>query len=107
MFPCDSLSSKGSWGLFFGTEDEASDIFAIAEVKPKHRDTDSRPEVLWQEACEMVAWISHEIKNETRSDTSRHMILFSQDNTEVYLAFAQARPAYSGKDGYIGQNLGI
>lgn len=107
MSPCDSLSSKSSWGLFFGTEDGASDIFAIAEVKTKHRVTDSRPEVLWQETCEMVAWISHEIKNETRRDTSRRMILFSRDNTGLYLAFAQARPAYSGKDGYIGQNLGI
>lgn len=33
------------------------ELFAIVDVKPMPRDRQNRPEVLWQEAAEMVAWI--------------------------------------------------
>jgi hypothetical protein len=36
------------------------EVFAIVEVKAAVRDRRDRPEVLWQEAAEMVAWIMND-----------------------------------------------
>jgi hypothetical protein len=39
-------------------------VFAIAEVKPNARSPKKRPELLWQETGEMIAWVMHDISHE-------------------------------------------
>ncbi|KAJ6137909.1 hypothetical protein N7471_004395 [Penicillium samsonianum] len=36
------------------------EVFAIVEVKAAHRDRKTRPEILRQEAAQMVAWIMND-----------------------------------------------
>lgn len=39
------------------------EVFAIVEVKPNTRAPSKRPELLWQETGEMIAWIMHDVKH--------------------------------------------
>lgn len=50
-------------GILQGRDPEIPDIFAIVEVKPRHRRHRSKPRILWQESAEFVAWINHESKH--------------------------------------------
>ncbi|KAJ5630023.1 hypothetical protein N7528_003680 [Penicillium herquei] len=50
---------------FLGAKDpHIPDIFAVAEVQSQVRHPDSRPQVFWQEAAEIVALICHDQKPE-------------------------------------------
>jgi hypothetical protein len=40
------------------------EVFAIVEVKAAVRNRRDRPEVLWQEAAEMVAWIMNDANSQ-------------------------------------------
>lgn len=39
------------------------EVFAIVEVKAMIRDREQHPEVLWQEAAKMVAWIMSDVNS--------------------------------------------
>ncbi|KAJ5427083.1 hypothetical protein N7465_002153 [Penicillium sp. CMV-2018d] len=69
------------------------EVFSIVEVKPQIRDRVKRPEVLWQETSEMVAWIMHDEKN-GRQCPLRRRLLVSQDNHEIFLTIAEYDPEY-------------
>lgn len=51
-------------GFLYGSE--RRHVFAIAEVKPRTRDRNKRPQAYWQHTAEMVAWILHEQKPENK-----------------------------------------
>ncbi|OQD64837.1 hypothetical protein PENPOL_c007G05098 [Penicillium polonicum] len=63
------------------------EVFAIVEVKPNSRDPEKRPEVLWQETGEMIAWIMHDDKHKRKCQLRRRLLV-SQDNHEIYLTIA-------------------
>ncbi|CAI7599472.1 unnamed protein product [Penicillium glandicola] len=69
------------------------EVFAIVEVKPQIRDRKRRPEVLWQETGEMVAWIMRDGKH-GRKCPVRRRLLISQDNHEIFLTIASYKKRY-------------
>lgn len=46
-------------------------VFAIVEVKPNIRDRERRPELLWQETGEMIAWLMHDANNKRKCEPRR------------------------------------
>ncbi|CAG8895156.1 unnamed protein product [Penicillium egyptiacum] len=79
-------------GCLVGTDTD--DIFAIAELKPKVRNRNAWPELLWQEAAEMVPWILHDEEQPRETPIERRMLV-SQDNHEIWLTLAQYDKEYA------------
>ncbi|CAG8359254.1 unnamed protein product [Penicillium salamii] len=62
------------------------EVFAVVGVKAMTRDRKKHPEVLWQEAAEMVAWIMNDANS--RECPLEQRIIVSQANSEIYITMA-------------------
>ncbi|KAJ5249744.1 hypothetical protein N7489_000154 [Penicillium chrysogenum] len=62
------------------------EVFAVVEVKAMIRDREQHPEVLWQEAAEMVAWIMSDVNS--RQCPLERRIIVSQARDEIYITIA-------------------
>ncbi|KAJ5920350.1 hypothetical protein N7516_011208 [Penicillium verrucosum] len=69
------------------------EVFAIIEVKPNIRAPSVRPELLWQETGEMIAWIMHDEQHRRKCDLRRRLLV-SQDNHEIFLTIANYDSRY-------------
>ncbi|KAI2717689.1 hypothetical protein CBS147332_4569 [Penicillium roqueforti] len=68
------------------------ETFAIIEVIAARRGWSARPEVLWQEAAQMVTWIVTDAN--FRKCLLDRRLLISQDEDDIYLTLAQYPPEY-------------
>ncbi|KAJ5789582.1 uncharacterized protein N7518_006593 [Penicillium psychrosexuale] len=68
------------------------ETFAIIEVKAARRSWSARPEVLWQEAAQMVTWIVTDAN--FRKCLFDRRLLISQDEDDIYLTLAQYPSEY-------------
>ncbi|KAJ5145585.1 uncharacterized protein N7515_000149 [Penicillium bovifimosum] len=75
-------------------------VFAIAEVKPNARSHKRRPEVLWQETGEMIAWLMHDVRNKRKRPPASILTSFyrrlvvSQAKRSIYLTLASCDARY-------------
>ncbi|KAJ5902346.1 hypothetical protein N7495_002874 [Penicillium taxi] len=74
---------------------DTEEVFAIVGVKPKIRDSERWPQLMWQETGEMVAWIVDNAKKSRRCPPKHHLLV-AQDLHEIYLVIATFDDQYIG-----------